>query len=201
MLEQGEEAEPVSAVSAIRRALVIDLYESDSAPGRPGAAWLNRWLAENPGDTGAREVLAATLTENGAFAEAATQYELLLAQVPDEPYFHNNLAWSYQQLGDGRALMHAEYAYELEPNDGEIADTLGWVLTSRGEAERGVALLRDAHILRPGDPEIAYHLAYALSRTGREGEAVTLLERLLNSGMDPVREAATALLVRLRQDQ
>jgi len=200
VLESLDETDLGAEASVLRRALVIDLHESNNALWRSGPELLSRWLGDNPDDTGVRLLLAQTYTDNGSFASAATQYELLLEQGLDDPLFHNNLAWSYLELGDNRALEHAEHAYELSPNDGEVADTLGWILVSQGELDRGPSLLRDAHILRPGDQEIAYHLAYALSRIGAEGEAEAMLEGILNRGTDAIRESASVLLSKLRQD-
>ncbi|MGI9235435.1 MAG: tetratricopeptide repeat protein [Woeseiaceae bacterium] len=188
-------------ISVLRRALVINLHESNYALGRYGPEPLSRWLREDPDDQGARLLLAQTYIEMGSFADAAAQYELLLELELGDPVIHNNLAWSYLQLNDNRAAEQAEYAYQLAPNDGQIVDTLGWVLVSQGDLERGPSLLADAHILQPGDPAIAYHLAYALSRAGAKGEATAMLEGLLEREADPVDELVRALLSELQQDQ
>ena len=188
-------------VSVLRRALVISLDKSNNALGQPDPQPLFRWLIENPDDSGARLLMAETYIEKEAFSAAIAQYEILLAHGSDDPVLYNNLAWSYLQLGDNRARAHAEYAYELEPNDGTIADTLGWILASTGDVEKGALLLRDAHILRPGDPEIAYHLAYALSRIGAEDEAEALLDAIVGLGRVDVQKAARDLLSDLRESK
>lgn len=201
MVLEGLRTTDVGAeIGAMRRALVIDLYESNFALGHLAPEPLSRWLSENPGDAGVRLLLAETYIDAGSFADAAVQYELLIEQGVDDPVLHNNLAWSYLQLSDDRATEHAEYAYELAPDDGQILDTLGWILVSQGDLEKGSSLLRDAHILQPGDPAIAYHLAYALSWDGAEGEATAMLEGLLERGADPVGELVRALLSELQQD-
>jgi len=188
-------------ISVTRRALVVDLNENNNAAGRPDPEPLSRWLSEEPDDAAARLLLGETYIAGGSFADAAEQYELLLEQTPDDSTVHNNLAWSYLQIGDNRARAQAEHAYELDPNDGTIADTLGWILVSMGEMQSGAALLRDAHILQPDEPETAYHLAFALSRIGAEDEARALLEAILEPASADVREAARDLLSGLRESE
>jgi len=186
-------------VSVIRRALLINLDETNNALGQPDPQPLLRWLSEDPDDAGARLLLAETYIDKGSFALAAAQYEMLLEQGLDDPVLHNNLAWCYLQLSDNRARAQAEYAYELDPNDGAIADTLGWILVSEGDLDNGSFLLRDAHILLPGEPEIAYRLAHVLSRTGAEDEAIALLNGLSELENGPVTESARELLSVLQQ--
>ncbi len=180
-------------LSMMRRAIVIHLDESR----------LLRWLNGNPDDWEARLALANGYVEASDFAAAATQYELLLEAGLDDPFAHNNLAWSYYELGDSRAREQAETAYDLAPNEADVVDTLGWILVAEGQRERGVSLLQDAHLLRPSDSMIAYHLAYALSRSGARVEAAAILERLAAAGGGPARikESARALLAELQETQ
>jgi len=187
--------------SVMRRALLINLHESNHSLGLSDPELLSHWLDKNPNDADARLLLAEMYIDQGSFADASAQYELLLDQGLDDPVLHNNLAWSYLQLGDSRAREQAEIAFELAPDYGEVVDTLGWILVSQGELEKGSSLLRDAHILQPGEPAIVYHLAYALSRTDAEGEAKALLERLLEHGADTVGEPVRVLLSELQKAQ
>jgi len=187
--------------SAIRRALLFKWNEANSDLGHPDPDLLSRWLDEQPDDDDARWLLAAAYLEKGMFEEAISQYEQLAKDVPDDPAIHNNLAWSYLQVGDERARAHAELAFKLAPNEGEVSDTLGWILVSGDDLERGLSLLRDAHLLMPGKPSSTYRLAVALSRSGAEDEAKVLLEALLDGGGGPVRESAMELLSGLSQAQ
>lgn len=199
VLEGMGRNEPNADFHVTRRALVIDLNESGNALEGSGLTPLFRWVFDNPDDVSARMMLAQSLVDRGSFADASAHYELLIEQGLEEPEIYNNLAWSYLHLGDDRALEHAEYAYELAPNDGEIVDTLGWILVSRGELENGETLLRDAYTLLPGDAEIAYHLAYVFSRTGAEGEASAMLEEAMHRGTEAEKQAAGELLLELRK--
>jgi len=180
---------------------VISLHDLNNALGHADPESLSRWLSEDPDDAGIRMRLAQSFIGDGSFNSAAAQYELLLDQGMDDLEIHNNLAWSYLQLGDTRARGHAEKAYDMAPNDGSIVDTLGWVQVAAGEFESGTSLLRDAHILQPGDLEIKYHLAYALSRIGAENEARGLLKDIMENGSAAEKEFAGKLLVELQESR
>ncbi len=62
------------------------------------------------------------------YREAATVHESLVQTSPNDGTLLNNLAWLYGELGDPRALGHAEKAYALMPSDPGAMDTLGWIL-------------------------------------------------------------------------
>ena len=57
-----------------------------------------------------------------------------------------------------RALVYLRRAYRLEPEEGAIVDSLGWVLYRRGDLDKAHRLLEKASRLSPGDPEILRHL-------------------------------------------
>ena len=90
----------------------------------------------------------------------------------------NNLAWLYQQQKDPKDLNTARRAYVLAPN-AQTADTLGWILVSKGDAAGGVFLLRQAVVEASGDPRVIYHYAVALKDTGAKAEAIKQLNNLL----------------------
>ena len=186
----GELDGPIAGL--LRRALVVE----QQSRGESGDALVG-WLSARPDDSDARFALAHSYLGAARYNEAARQLEYLVEEGADDADTYNNLAWSYLHIGDERALTYAEQALELAPDRGEILDTVGWVLVSGGQPNRGVQYLRDANVLLPGDTEVALHLAIALSQTGQEGEAMVLLEGLLAMGPSDEREAAANLLSEL----
>jgi Flp pilus assembly protein TadD len=66
------------------------------------------------------------------------------------------------------------------PDDAEVADTLGWILTQRGNPTRAVQVLRKAAAIAPKNPAIRYHLAQAWLKTGDKDRARDELEALLS---------------------
>jgi len=114
---------------------------------------------------------------------ALSEENQLLAQRPNDPDVLNNLAWLYQQIGNlPKASELAERALGLAPANGQIADTLGWILLAQGDTKRALIHLEAASTAIPGNAEINYHFAVALGRAGRTADARAILERVLGSG-------------------
>ena len=71
-------------------------------------------------------------------------------------------------------------AVELEPDDGYIVDSLGWVYYRLGRFEEAVEQLERAVELKPADPVINDHLGDAYWRVGRKREAIVQWKRALS---------------------
>ena len=163
--------------------LAIKSYRARRRAEVPDAAKpLEEWLSGNPGDARARLALAQGYQERGQFKQAAAEYELVLKARPTDAVALNNLAWIYHDAKDPRAIQMAEKAHELQPENGAITDTLGWLLVQEGQAQRALELLRKAVKQAPQIPDIRYHLAAALAKTGANEEARRTLTDLVNSG-------------------
>lgn len=140
---------------------------------------LRQWTKERPRDVAARDTLTSIYIVQKRYDLAVQESEELLKLQPSSPIVLNNLAWLYNQRKDARALDHAERAYALAPRAPLIMDTLGYILISKGNMERGIPLLRQAYELSQKMPEIGYHLAVGLAKTSRAAEAKALLETVL----------------------
>ncbi len=111
----------------------------------------------------------------------------------------NNLAYTYQMLGDKRMTETAQAAYRLAPQSPAIADTYGWVLvTSKGNPKLALQLLQRAAKGAPRDPDIRYRLAVAHQVNGNKAEAVKELQTALKVPQFQNRARAQALLTKLR---
>ena len=75
----------------------------------------------------------------------------------------------------------AATAYGLLPDNGEIADTYGWILLNQGQAEMASRILWGAVEAMPVNAEIQYHLGVALLESGNGIEALALLEKIVDS--------------------
>ncbi len=73
---------------------------------------LGTLLRDNPADLSTRFYLAGTRMARKDYKGAIEQYEKLLQQDPKNIVALNDLAWSYQQEKDKRALATAEQAYQ-----------------------------------------------------------------------------------------
>jgi Flp pilus assembly protein TadD len=124
---------------------------------------------------------------------AAQHLRAVLEVEPENVTALNNLAWALNELGDPKALEYAEHASILA-----VLDTHGWVLVQRGDAARGLALLREANKRAPQDFEIQLHLAKALLKAGDKAAAKNELEKLaVQTKPSPARTEAQQLLKEL----
>ena len=147
---------------------------------------LTKWGEGNPDDPAVPVIIGDAHLESGDHSSAIPHYERAINMQPDNAIALNNLAWTYYLAKDDRARTTAERAVQLQPNSGDIADTLGWIQAQEGDYSAAVATLRravDAATgVSPMEAEIRYHLAYALSKNGNTQEATDMLRALLETG-------------------
>ncbi len=185
-----------AASAGWNRQLALRLVGAHEAAntGRARAS-VEEWLALEPEDAGMRRVYAQLLEADGDYDAAVAEYERLVEAGELDAIGLNNLAWQYMLKDDRRAIGLAEQARALAPDNGQIADTLGWILYRNGRAERALGVLREAVALAPDDAEIRYHLAVVLAESGESAEARRIVDDLLESGAEfPSRSEARALL-------
>lgn len=166
-----------------------------SGEAKQAESELKDWIGAHKNDAQVRFALASLYMGEKRYDEALSEHESLLAELKDNPILLNNLAWLYGQRGDPRAVEFGERAYKLAPTSPAVADTLGYLLVKRQQAERGVELLQAAHDRAPGSPEIAYHLAVGLKAVGKPEQARAVLEPALATGakFDEVEQAQKLL--------
>jgi tetratricopeptide (TPR) repeat protein len=90
--------------------------------------------------------LAQAYDGNGRRADAMRAYDKTIALNPDLVMAKNNLAYLLAEEGGDldRALELAQSAKEQLPDDGNVADTLGWVLLKRGLPSAAIGYLEEA---------------------------------------------------------
>ena len=137
------------------------------------------YLEARPLDHAARLALAESYMQTGNTSKSVAEYEEILSYESENPIVLNNLAWSYYLVGDSRAVETARKAHAEVPDNGAIADTLGWILVEDGAVEEGEGILRQAVELSNGRAEIRYHHAAALAKLGKVDEARTTLDEIL----------------------
>jgi tetratricopeptide (TPR) repeat protein len=96
-----------------------------------------------------------------------------LELFPDQPLVLNYLGYSWVDQGvhldEGMDMIRR--AVEQRPDDGYIADSLGWAYFRTGNYDEAVKNLERAVELKPDDPTINDHLGDAYWRVGRTLEA------------------------------
>ncbi len=114
--------------------------------------------------------IARERSDNWAGAEADLLRALDLA--PEQPLVLNYLgySWAEQNKNLDRAKAMPLRATELRPQDGNIADSLGWVLFRLGDLRGAVTWLEKAVLLEPRNSVINDHLGDAYWASGRQRE-------------------------------
>lgn len=111
--------------------------------------------------------------ESGDWPGAQADLKHAVQLAPDQPVVLNYLAYSWaerrEHLDQAREML--ERAVAINPNDGSIVDSLGWVLLHQGNSAAAVTQLEHAVELEPDDPVINGHLGDAYMAAGRKREA------------------------------
>ena len=160
--------------------VVVELSDLYAKAGRDDAAiaLLSRWLDAHPNQAALRSRLAQIYLKNRDYDDARREFERLVSERSGDAVALDNLAWLYQRTKDPRARALAEKAYRLSPQP-EMADTLGWILTTEVGPDAGLQYLEDASKARPNNPDIQYHLAFAFQKLGKVADAREVLRRLV----------------------
>ncbi|WP_349343077.1 tetratricopeptide repeat protein [Marinobacter sp. MMG032] len=116
------------------------------------------WLEAEPDSVAAHMARADWLMANNQEIVAATHYEQVLAQQPNNVAALNNLAWLLREDDTTRALEYASQARELAPNNAAVLDTYGWILHLQGNHQDALAVIEKALSLAPDNADIQSHL-------------------------------------------
>jgi tetratricopeptide (TPR) repeat protein len=119
--------------------------------------------------------------------KAQADFEHALQLAPDQPYVLNYLAYAWTEQGHNleQARQMLQKAVALDPNDGAIVDSLGWVLLRLNDGPAAVRELEHAVELEPEDPTINGHLGDAYWHVGRKLEAQFQWRRALDLNPEP----------------
>ena len=109
----------------------------------------------------------------GNWAAAEPDMQQALALSPGQPYVLNYLGYSWalrgQKLDQAQAML--EHAVSLDPNDGPVIDSLGFVKLKQGNTRSALTLLTEAVQLDPDDAEVNGHLGDAFWQAGQKLQA------------------------------
>lgn len=142
--------------------------------GDPEAAFqvLNDGLQLLPGDISLRYTRALIAVGLGRLELAENDLREIIAVQPNNAAAINALGYTLADLTD--RYEEAEelilLAYELQPDDASIIDSMGWISYRLGRLSEAESYLREAwKILR--NPEVAAHLGEVLWMRGQKQEA------------------------------
>ncbi|WP_226912541.1 tetratricopeptide repeat protein, partial [Halomonas sp. 3D7M] len=145
-------------------------------------ALLDRELTRTPDDTSLLYLRAMRAWEMGDVEAMERDLRQILHTEPDNADALNALGYTLADLNLQGRLEEArdliERAYEADPSNPAILDSMGWVYFRLGQPDNALAWLESAYAQVP-DQEIAAHLAEVLHALGRSEEARQLIERIL----------------------
>jgi len=205
-LKQSKPAEAVAIYNDLQTrfpdegAWVLKLAQAQWLAGNQDGHFktLSNWLKSHPTDVAAQFMLANAYLQLEQNDNATKEFTKVIELAPNNVVALNNLAWLLRKSDSKKALVYAEKAQQLSPNDAGIMDTLGVILLEEGKSERAVAMLQKAASIRPDMLTIKYHLATALVQHGKKETARNELKWILKDQKDfPEREKAQALFAEI----
>ena len=166
--------------------------------------YLSRAVNLLPNDPAALTELAILFHTTGNVGRARPLYEKILTLQPDNEIALNNLASLLSEDGSdiNRALQLADRAKKKNPNDPNIADTLGTIYLKRGFPSLAIDLFLDLvknFPKHPNAPTFNYHLGMSYAQKGDKAEAKTALEAALK--LKPDEKLATEIKALLEKQE
>jgi tetratricopeptide (TPR) repeat protein len=104
-----------------------------------------------------------------------------LGKYPDNPELMNELAYFWADQGQHlpEALALSSHAAALEPDNGPILDTWGWVYFQMGQAKDALPYLQRAAVMTNNDPVVLQHVGDVYLKLGHRREAIATWARAL----------------------
>jgi putative PEP-CTERM system TPR-repeat lipoprotein len=159
------------------------------------AQFLRDHWASSPSDIAFMLQASEVLLEKKEWKEAVAVLNQVLKVNKDSPAALNNAAVAMHQLKEPRAIELAQRAYQIEPNNASIQDTLGFISLEQGKLDQALTLLKDASTKAPRNAEIRLHYAQALAKRGDSvGSKAQASDALKNNPSPDVKAGAEALL-------
>ena len=143
-----------------------------------------------PANTQLRFFLGTMDDRLGDMKESVAQMRKVLDIDPNHVQALNYLAYTFAETGDNldEAVHLAAHALELQPTDGYILDTLGWIHFKRGDTEDAIKYLEAAVKARPDESIIAEHLGDAYLRHQMWQKAQKLYQKAAGLESDKSRQ-------------
>ena len=182
---------------ALALALARALYLS----GQPRAAATVMQAAHqhHPGNKQLTFGLALALERDARWRDGVDLMRRFLLRNPKDGPAHNFVGYSMLVHGEDldAAERYIRKALVLDPGQGYIIDSLGWLYHRRGRKTQALQLLQMAARLAPEEAEVLEHLAEAHAAQQHTATAIQLMRKAARVAHDP----AVSKRLKLRIDQ
>jgi tetratricopeptide (TPR) repeat protein len=129
---------------------------------------------------GASHTRAAYAMNYGRYEYAATEFQRIADEHPDDPWAWVNIGLARLALGqDEQATTALEQAVKIDPNHLQANLHLGTVYSREGRYPEAIERLQTVLRNDPGELEASFQLAYVLIEVGRYEDAVGELEKVV----------------------
>lgn len=154
---------------------------------KKAAAMLAEATDKFPANTQLRFFLGTMHDRLGNVQETIAQMVKVLDTDKNHVQALNYLAFTYAELGDNldEAMSLAQRAMDLQPGDGYIMDTMGWIFFKKGDTESAIKYLEAAYSAKNDEAIIAEHLGDAYLRHQMWQKAQKMYMRATQLDPDP----------------
>ena len=148
---------------------------------------LNVGVRKFPDNTQLLFFLGTIQERIGMKEESITTMEKVIQREPNHAQALNFLAFTLTELNRSldRAEGYVARALKIEPKDGYILDTHGWILFKRGKYKEAIQVLEKAFRLQPNEAIIAEHLADAYFKLKIYNQARAYYVKAISLEVDP----------------
>lgn len=161
--------------------LEVQLLDEINQPADADAL-LDREISRTPDDASLLYMRSMRRWEAGNISGMEQDLRQILRTDPNNAEALNALGYTLADLNLPGRLQEAfeliERAYEADPNNPAVLDSMGWVYFRLGEPEEALPWLESAYTQLP-DQEVAAHLAEVLKALGRDDEARQLIQQIM----------------------
>ncbi|MEW5804441.1 MAG: tetratricopeptide repeat protein, partial [bacterium] len=151
------------------------------------------YLQHYEDDVDKRIKIALLFEKANNYKMAIDNYQKAIKADPHALVALNQLAWILADKGIDldRAVQYAKKAVDLNPDNGNIVDTLGWAFYKGGDKKEAIRQFEKAANLNKKNPSIHYHLALAYYENNQKKDALESLDTALKitENFPEIREA------------